>query len=108
MTSEKNEIKKLNADNFEFELNKATGPVLVDFWAEWCGPCKQMNPILDQLAEELAGEATIAKVNVDESPALAQKFGVQSIPTFLVFKDGEVVDRKSGVSGSDALKALLS
>ncbi|MGJ8726285.1 MAG: thioredoxin [Roseibacillus sp.] len=108
MTTEKNEIKKLNADNFEFELSKATGPVLVDFWAEWCGPCKQMNPVLEQLAQDLAGEATIAKVNVDESPALAQKFGVQSIPTFLVLKNGEEVERKTGVSSKDALKALLS
>lgn len=108
MTTEVNEIKKLNADNFDSELSQTTGPVLVDFWAEWCGPCKQMNPVLDQLAEEVAGQATIAKVNIDESPALAQKFGVQSIPTFLVFKDGEVVERHGGVTGKDALKALLS
>ena len=108
MTSEENEIKKLNNDNFEFEIAKATGPVLVDFWAEWCGPCKQMNPVLDELAKELAGKATIAKVNVDESPALAQQFKVQSIPTFLVIKNGEVVDRKGGVASKDALAALLS
>lgn len=107
MTTETHEIKKLNADNFEQELSKVTGPILVDFWAEWCGPCKQMNPVLDQLAEEIAGSATIAKVNVDESPALAQKFGVQSLPTFLVLKDGEEIKRHSGVSNKDALKALL-
>lgn len=108
MTTETNEIKKLNADNFDFELSKATGPVLVDFWAEWCGPCKQMNPVLEQLADEVADQATIAKVNVDESPALAQKFGIQSIPTFLVIQNGEVTERHSGVTNKDALKALLS
>ena len=108
MTTEKNEIKELNTDNFEFEISKATAPVLVDFWAEWCGPCKQMGPVLDQLNKELAGEAIIAKVNIDESPALAQQFAVQSIPTFIVIKNGQVVESKSGVASKDALKALLS
>ncbi|GHC43035.1 thioredoxin [Roseibacillus persicicus] len=107
MTTEKSEILKLNNNTFEYELKQAKGPVLVDFWAEWCGPCKQMDPVLGKLAEELAGEATIAKVNVDESPALAQKYGVQSIPTFLVFKDGVEVSRKSGVTSPDGLKMLL-
>lgn len=107
MTTETNEIKKLNADNFEFELSKATGPVLIDFWAEWCGPCKQMDPVLKQLSEDLAGEATIAKVNVDENPALARKYGVQSIPTFLVLQNGNEVRRKSGVASKSALQALL-
>ncbi len=102
------EIKKLGDANFEQELSQVTGPVLIDFWAEWCGPCKQMNPVLDQLAEEIGDTATIAKVNVDESPSLAGKFGVQSLPTFLVYKDGEVVKRHSGVTNKDALKALLA
>ena len=107
MAEETNKPKSLNDENFEFEISKATGAVLVDFWAEWCGPCKQMNPVLEQLAKDLDGQVTIAKVNVDESPALSQKFGVQSIPTFLVIKNGEVVERKSGVASIDALKALL-
>ena len=108
MIAETNEIKKLTAENFELETSQANGPILIDFWAEWCGPCKQMNPVLDQLADEVAGQATIAKVNVDQSPELAQKFGVQSIPTFIVLKNGKEVERRNGVANLGTLKDLIS
>ena len=108
MIAETNEIKKLTAENFELETSQANGHILIDFWAEWCGPCKQMNPVLDQLADEVAGQATIAKVNVDQSPELAQKFGVQSIPTFIVLKNGKEVERRNGVANLGTLKDLIS
>lgn len=83
-------IVKLDESNFENEVINSNKPVLVDFWAEWCGPCKALAPVLDEIAGELNEKATIAKVNVDEAQALAQKYGIRSIPTLIFFKDGEV------------------
>ncbi len=85
---------ELNEDNFSENINK--GVTLVDFWAEWCGPCKAAAPHVDKLAGQVGDNATVAKVNVDESPSIASEFGVMSIPTFILFKDGEVVERSSG------------
>lgn len=95
----------LTTDNFKDTV--ASGVTLVDFWAEWCGPCRMIAPTLDQLAGEYDGKAQIAKVNVDEAGALAEEFGVQSIPTLLIMKDGQEVNRFIGVTGKDDLAAAL-
>ena len=93
--------------DFEQEVLKATTPVLVDFWAEWCGPCKTMGPLIDELAKEYEGKIKIVKVNVDESPESPGKFGVMSIPNFMVFKDGTQVNQFVGVKSKDAMKQEL-
>ena len=82
--------------NFEAEVLQADGPVVVDFWAEWCGPCKVMSPLVDELANELGGKVKIAKINIDENPNAPTKYGVRGIPTFMVFKGGQLVDTKVG------------
>ena len=82
--------------DFETEVLKAEGPVLVDFWAEWCGPCRALLPSIEAVAEEKAGKIKVVKVNVDESPEAPGKYGVRSIPALFIFKDGEIVDQKAG------------
>jgi thioredoxin 1 len=99
-------VKELNADNFDTAI--ASGIVLVDFWAPWCGPCKMQGPILDKVAEKIGDKAVIAKVNVDASPALAAKFGVRSIPTLILFKNGEKVKDFIGVQQEAALVEVLT
>ena len=101
-------IMHLTDDTFDETIKNAKGPVLVDFWAAWCGPCKVIAPYLDQIAGELDGKATIAKVNVDENGDLSARFGVRSIPTLLVFKDGRVVDQEIGALPKDLIRDLLA
>ena len=89
---------KITDDNFNEEVTSCTTPVIVDFYADWCGPCKMMSPVIDEIAEELASSVKVGKVNSDENLNLAEKFGIMSIPTILVFKNGEVVKTFVGVT----------
>ncbi len=96
-------ITNLSAATFDEVVNAASEPVVVDFWAEWCGPCKMIAPILEELAEEHAGKLQVAKLNVDDAPDLARRFEVMSIPTLLVFRDGEVAKRIVGAKPKNTL-----
>lgn len=98
----------LDQNNFKTEVLQSSTPVLVDFWAEWCGPCKMLSPIIDQVASELAGKMKVAKLNVDESPDLAGQYNVMSIPTLLIFKNGEPVDQIVGAMPKDRLLAKIN
>ncbi len=100
-------ISILTADSFGKEVLESQTPTLVDFWAEWCGPCKMLAPVLDELATEYAGKVTIAKVNIDDHPAIAAQYGVRAIPTLLVFKGGQVVEQMVGARSKRDLKASL-
>src|SRR5689334_18434656 len=98
-------ILNLNKDNFADEVLKSPTPVLVDFWAEWCGPCKMIAPVLDELADEYDGRIKIGKVNIDEQQALAAEYGVRAIPTLLLFHQGQVADQIVGLRSKRDLKA---
>ena len=87
---------ELNSDNFETEVSNFKGTVLVDFWAPWCGPCRMVGPVVEELAKEYVGKAKVAKLNTDDAPDIASKFGIRSIPTLLFFKDGSVVQQLVG------------
>ncbi len=97
----------ITSDNFESEILQADLPVLVDFWAPWCGPCKMIAPALTQLAEKYAGKLLVAKVNVDEVASVASKFSVSSIPTLMIFKNGEVVDQRIGAASLSVLEGFV-
>lgn len=93
--------------NFEPEVLKNTKPVLVDFWAVWCGPCRVLGPIVEEVAKEMAGKAVVGKVNVDENPTVSQKYGIMSIPTIMIFQGGNVVKQFIGVQSKEALVGEL-
>jgi thioredoxin 1 len=100
-------IPELSDRDFQSEVLEATEPVLIDFWAPWCGPCRMIGPVIEQLAAENAGAIKVAKVNIDESPNIAATYGVSSIPTLMIFKGGEVVDRFVGVQPKPRLQEAI-
>jgi len=100
-------VQTFTDTNFDETVLKSNAPVLVDFWAEWCGPCKRLGPTVDALASEYAGKVTVGKLNVDENPAVSFKFQIRGIPTILVFKDGQVVESVVGLAQKEDLKKVL-
>jgi thioredoxin len=101
------EVLEVTDQSFEQEVLKSSQPVLVDFWAEWCAPCRIMGPAVQALAEKYAGAARVVKLNVDDNPAIAQRFGIKGIPTFIVFKDGKESERVVGAIAQDGLARLV-
>jgi len=104
MASEK--VSQLNDADFDATI-KSAQPTLVDFWAPWCGPCKAIGPVVEELSDEYEGKVTIAKMNVDDNPVTPGKFGIRAIPTLIIFKDGEVVDQITGAVGKSQLIELI-
>lgn len=100
-------MKQVSDQSFEQDVLKAEGPVLVDFWAEWCGPCKQIAPSLDKIAKEMEGKVTIAKVNIDDNPQTPTQYGVRGIPTLLIFKGGQVAAMKVGTLPESKLREWI-
>jgi thioredoxin 1 len=101
-------IVNLSTESFKTTVNSSTTPVLVDFWAPWCGPCKAIAPVLEELATELDGKLKVAKVNIDENDAIAAEFGVRAIPTMILFKGGQVAETLVGMMPKATLKAKLA
>src|SRR5210317_1278369 len=97
-------VKEFTDDNFDAEVLQADVSVLVDFWAPWCGPCRQIAPLIDQLAEQYEGKVKVGKLNIDDNPGITNQYGIQSIPTLLLFRGGEVAERFVGVPPKDKLE----
>ena len=101
-------VAKVSDADFEAQVLKATEPVVVDFWAEWCGPCRMIAPALEEIAGSLNGKVKIVKLNVDESPKTAQKYGIMSIPTLMLFKNGELTSRQVGAAPKQKLEQWIT
>ena len=101
------EDMNVTEQNFDEIIQKSKVPVLIDFWAEWCGPCKMLTPVIEELAAEYGETVKIAKVNVDQQPNLAARYGIRSIPTIIIFRAGEIVEQMVGMQAKEALKAKL-
>ena len=102
-----NQILQLSDDSFDDDVIKSSGPVLVDYWAEWCGPCKMIAPILEEIASEYDGKITVAKLNIDDNPQTPPKYGIRGIPTLMLFKDGNVEATKVGALSKSQLTAFI-
>ena len=105
MASEK--VQTLTDANFEQTVNQSSQPILVDFWAEWCGPCRRLAPTVDELANDYNGQVLVAKMNVDENPATPMRFSIRGIPTLLLFKGGQLVEQVVGLADKDSLKKMI-
>jgi thioredoxin 1 len=99
---------KVTDQSFEDDVLKAAQPVVVDFWAEWCGPCRMIAPALEEISKEMAGKIKVVKLNVDENPGTAEKFGIRSIPTLMIFKDGKLAAQKVGADSKSGLSKWIS
>lgn len=100
-------VLTIDSNNFEVEVLNSEVPVLVDFWATWCGPCRMMSPVVDEIAQEKAGQLKVGKINVDDQPGLASQFGVMSIPTLILFKNGKAVQQSVGLKPKGDILAML-
>ncbi|WP_018125652.1 thioredoxin [Desulfovibrio oxyclinae] len=100
--------EQLTDANFEQEVLKSDVPVLIDFWAPWCGPCRAMGPVIDELATEYEGQVKVLKMNVDENSGTPGKYGIRAIPTLILFKDGEVVDQSTGAVSKSSIKEMIT
>ena len=101
-------VRVLTAEGWEKDVLQAQGPVLVDLWAAWCPPCRKLGPVIDELARRVDGEVTVGKLDVDQHPEVAERYGVHSIPTLLLFREGKLVDRRVGALPLEELQALLA